>query len=112
MDRPSTAFDVASWTEANAAAVAWTGLGAAADLGALTETATAAVTLTATDGVIPRETGCVMGTTVGAAREGVNDNDRDGNEEGVVPKAGIPDCEGLELAPAAPDIPDAEGTDK
>ena len=64
-------------------------------------------TETATDGAALRETGVMKGTTEGAAREG----DRDSNEEGVVPKTGIPAGEALELAPAAPDIPAAEGTE-
>ncbi|MBI2386448.1 MAG: hypothetical protein HYV14_10595 [Elusimicrobia bacterium] len=95
LERPSTAFDAACWTEANAAAVAWTGFGAAADL----EAWTATTALTATDGAIPGETGCALGTTEGADKDG--DNDNDGNVFGIVPKTGIPGSEGLELAPAA-----------
>lgn len=46
----------------------------------------------------------------GAAREGVNDNDK--TLLGIVPKTGSPVSEGLELAPAAPDTPDtADGTE-
>ncbi|MDD5301733.1 MAG: hypothetical protein PHS14_01380 [Elusimicrobia bacterium] len=47
--------------------------------------------------------------TEGADREG--DNDNDNNEEGVVAKTGVPVSEALELAPAAPEIPAAEGTE-
>jgi hypothetical protein len=41
----------------------------------------------------------------------VGDKDSDNNEEGVVPKTGIPAGEALELAPAAPDMPAADGTE-
>jgi hypothetical protein len=111
LDKPSTAFDVASWTEANAAAVARTGFGEAADLEAAEATGLRAdgMTETATDGAALRETGVVKGTTEGAAKVGESDNDN--NEEGVVPKTGIPAGEALELAPAAPEIPAAEGTE-
>ncbi|MBI2789707.1 MAG: hypothetical protein HYX59_13590 [Elusimicrobia bacterium] len=107
-DKPSTALDAAAWTEANAAAVARTGfVGAAADLEAWTANG-----VTATDGAIPRETGAAEGEMDGAARDGVNDNDNGKTLLGIVPKTGSPGSEGLELAPAALDAPDAaEGTE-
>jgi hypothetical protein len=104
LDRPSTAFDVASWVAANAAAVNATGFGAAADLEAWTA-------LTATEGAIPRETGCAEGTAEGAAKDGESDNDDNGKEFGIVPKTGSPGSEGLELAPAALYGPTAVGTE-
>lgn len=113
LERPSTAFEAASWAEANAAAVARTGFGAAADLAAGELTPTPLTAFTATDGVARWETGIVLGTTAGAARDGDRNkdgDDRDDNELGVVPKTGIPVSEALELAPAALEIPD-EGTE-
>jgi hypothetical protein len=109
LDRPSMALEAASWTEANAAAVARTGFGAAADLEAAGRTGLKAegTAETATDGAALRETGVIKGAAEGAEREGDNDN----NERGVVPRTGVPAGEALELAPAAPDIPDADGTE-
>jgi len=63
---------------------------------------------TAIIGAALRETGVMKGTTEGAEREGDNDKK---DIEGVVPKTGMPVCEGLDLAPAAPNRPDAEGTE-
>lgn len=114
-ERPSTAFEAASWAEANAAAVARTGFGAAADLAAgvtATATVTGIAAITATDGAARWETGIVLGTMDGAANDGdkIKDgDDRDDNEWGVVPKTGIPASEALELAPAAIERP-AGGT--
>jgi hypothetical protein len=104
-------LEAADWIAVNAAAVAWTSAGAAADfvaagtVGARAE-GTTLTALTATEGVTLCETGCAKGTAEGAEREGVNDND---GMARFVPKNGVAAGEVPKLAPAAPDIP-AEGT--